>query len=116
MSSGGGTVINYIFAVFPNSCSLSLAAFSDKKEWESKIQFWDNVYGKTYTIVLLCPCEYEYYRAGFHMSCMRDEILNEAAVDLVDRFSVVSSSDTFKVIKFVFMEYNNIVHHSFVEI
>lgn len=31
------------------------------------------------------------------MSCMRDEILSEAAVDLVDRYSVISSSDTFKV-------------------
>lgn len=31
------------------------------------------------------------------MSCMKDEILSEAAVDLVDRYSVISSSDTFKV-------------------
>ena len=31
------------------------------------------------------------------MTCMKDEILSEAAVDLVDRCLVVSSSDTFKV-------------------
>lgn len=38
------------------------------------------------------------HTSGFRMSCIRDEVLNEAAVDLVDRFSVISSSDTFKVI------------------
>ena len=31
------------------------------------------------------------------MSCMKAEILNEASVDLVDRCSIISSSDTFKV-------------------
>ena len=31
------------------------------------------------------------------MSCIKDEVLNEASVDLVDSFSIVSSSDTFKV-------------------
>lgn len=37
----------YLSVVFPNSCSLSLAAFSDKKEWELKIKYWENVYGET---------------------------------------------------------------------
>ena len=31
------------------------------------------------------------------MSCIKDEILNEASVDLIDKYSVISSSDTFKV-------------------
>ena len=37
-------------AVFPNICSLSLAAFSSVKEWELKIKYWENVYGKTESI------------------------------------------------------------------
>lgn len=36
---------------------------------------------------------------GFRMSCMKDEVLNEASVDLIDSFAVISSSDTFKVSK-----------------
>ena len=31
------------------------------------------------------------------MSCIKDEILNEASVDLIDKYSVISSGDTFKV-------------------
>ena len=42
---------SFIFAVFPNICSLSLAAFSDEKEWESKIKFWENVYGKKFAVL-----------------------------------------------------------------
>lgn len=34
---------------------------------------------------------------GFHMSCIKDEVLSEACVDLVDSFLIISSSDTFKV-------------------
>lgn len=41
---------SFISTVFPNICSLSLAAFSDKKEWESKIKFWENVYGKKFAV------------------------------------------------------------------
>lgn len=42
-----------VFAVFPNVCSLSLAAFSSVKEWELKIKYWENVYGKT---ECMCAC------------------------------------------------------------
>ena len=31
------------------------------------------------------------------MSCIKDEVLNEACVDLIDNFSIISSNDTFKV-------------------
>ena len=34
---------------------------------------------------------------GFCMSCIKEEVLNEASVDLIDSFSIISSSDTFKV-------------------
>ena len=31
------------------------------------------------------------------MSCIKEEVLNEASVDLIDSYSIISSSDTFKV-------------------
>ena len=34
---------------------------------------------------------------GFCMSCIKEEVLSEACVDLIDSFSIISSSDTFKV-------------------
>ena len=88
-----------IFAVFPNICSLSLAAFSSVKEWKLKIKYWENVYGKTECICDQIPCMHIYYSniIGFCMSCIKDEVLNEASVDLIDSFSIISSSDTFKV-------------------
>ena len=32
--------------VFPNVCSMQLAAVSDETEREARIDFWDNVYGQ----------------------------------------------------------------------
>ncbi len=34
---------------------------------------------------------------GFSMSCIKDEVISEASVDLIDSFSIISSTDTFKV-------------------
>ena len=47
LSVHASVIMIYLSVVFPNSCSLSLAAFSDKKEWELKIKYWENVYGET---------------------------------------------------------------------
>ncbi len=33
-------------AVFPNECSISLVALGDTQDWDAKIRFWDNVYGR----------------------------------------------------------------------
>ena len=33
-------------AVYPNVCSMKLVAMSDKRERETRIDFWDSVYGQ----------------------------------------------------------------------
>lgn len=35
----------YIPAVYPNVCSMKVVAVSDKSERETRIDFWDSVYG-----------------------------------------------------------------------
>ena len=56
--AGGGGGCDSVFtpcsiAVFPNSCSISLVAMGNRYEWESKVQYWNNVYGMcTY----MCAC------------------------------------------------------------
>ena len=32
-------------AVFPNMCSVSVAAMEDQRERDSRVDFWDSVYG-----------------------------------------------------------------------
>ncbi len=34
---------------------------------------------------------------GFKMSCMKEEVLRDASVTVVDQYSIISSSDTVKV-------------------
>ena len=43
-------------AVFPNKCSISLVAMGDVTEWESRVQFWDDVYGVLYVMSCHCAC------------------------------------------------------------
>ena len=50
----------------------------NKWDWESKVEFWDNVH-------------------GFKMNCMKEDIFREAHVQLVDPYSTISSSDVVKV-------------------
>lgn len=38
-----------------------------------------------------------YDNIGFCMSCIKEEVLNEACIDLIDSFSIISSSDVFNV-------------------
>ncbi len=37
--------------------------------------------------------------SGFKMSCMKEEVLRDASVTVVDPYSIISSSDTIKVRK-----------------
>uniref|UniRef100_A0A1X7TBP3 Protein arginine N-methyltransferase domain-containing protein n=1 Tax=Amphimedon queenslandica TaxID=400682 RepID=A0A1X7TBP3_AMPQE len=59
--------------VYPNRCNMSLVAMGDGYEYNSKIKFWEN--------------------AGFKMSCMKDEVLLEPTVKLVDEYCLISTSD-----------------------
>ncbi|XP_019859558.1 PREDICTED: protein arginine N-methyltransferase 3-like, partial [Amphimedon queenslandica] len=63
--------------VYPNRCNMSLVAMGDGYEYNSKIKFWENV-------------------RGFKMSCMKDEVLLEPTVKLVDEYCLISTSDVIK--------------------
>lgn len=71
-------------------------AFGNKYEYESRVDFWDNVYGGVITLlwslVLVVPL------LGFKMGSMKEEVLHEAAVAVVDKYSVISSADVIKAV------------------
>eukprot|EP00794_Sanderia_malayensis_P018090 gene18090-19897_t len=59
--------------VYPDVCGISLAALCDEDLWNSKIDFWDDVYG----------CE---------MTCMKKYVVREAMIDVVAPNNVISQS------------------------
>jgi len=61
----------------PNRCSMSIAAVSDIKSFESRIKYWDNVY-------------------EFDMTCMVEDIVKEAVVGTVLEKNVISTECGFK--------------------
>ena len=90
------------FQYFPTSAALVWLPLvtrknGNQKSNSGKMCMVRNVLCHMYSFVLCTSECYILLLTGFRMSCMRDEILSEAAVDLVDRYSVISSSDTFKV-------------------
>ncbi len=50
----------------------------NKWDWESRVEYWENVY-------------------GFKMTCMKEEVFREAHIQVVDSYSIISSSDVVKV-------------------
>jgi len=63
--SPGGTIL-------PNRCTISLALISDLETYSNLIGFWDDVY-------------------GFKMTCMREPILGEANIQIVNASSIASN-------------------------
>ena len=59
--------------VFPDSCSISLAALADEKIWDAKVGFWDEVY-------------------GYKMSSMKKYALEEPIIDIVDMENICSNA------------------------
>ncbi len=68
--------------VYPDGCSMSLAAISDHELWDGKIDFWDNVH-------------------GYKMSCMKKHVMREALIDIVDPKKIVSKPT--EIVKFDIM-------------
>ncbi|XP_061078228.1 protein arginine N-methyltransferase 3 [Conger conger] len=58
-------------SVYPDSCSLSLAAVGDERRHRERIAFWDDVY-------------------GFGMACMKRAVVPEAAVEVLDSGTLIS--------------------------
>ena len=63
--------------MIPNRCSMSIAAVSDMKSYQSRIRYWDNVY-------------------EFDMTCMVEDIIKEAVVGTVLEKHVISTECGFK--------------------
>lgn len=64
--------------VFPNHCSLHLVGLDDEETYKKRFAFWNDVY-------------------GFKMSCMRNAVLAEADVSLVDGDKIITDSFALKV-------------------
>jgi len=58
--------------ILPNRCTISLALMSDISTYASLVDFWDDVY-------------------GYKMTCMRDPILGEANVQIIENSSIASN-------------------------
>ena len=65
-------------SVYPDLCNISLAAIGDTQKHQEHIAFWDDVY-------------------GFNMACMKDAVLPEAAVDVVDADTLISEPTVIQV-------------------
>ncbi len=73
--------------VYPDLCTLSLAALADQESHSSRIAFWDDVY-------------------GFKMSCMKTCVLEECSVEYSKAECVMSSAAMIKVNSYVIELYN----------
>uniref|UniRef100_A0A4W4HSB4 Protein arginine N-methyltransferase 3 n=1 Tax=Electrophorus electricus TaxID=8005 RepID=A0A4W4HSB4_ELEEL len=58
-------------SVYPDCCSISLAAVGDTEKHRDRIAFWDNVY-------------------GFKMECMKNSVLSEAVVEVLKPETLIS--------------------------
>lgn len=65
--------------LFPDKATMYIAAIEDAQYKQSKIDFWDNVY-------------------GFSMSCIREVALKEPLVDVVESKAVITSDAVIKEI------------------
>ena len=70
--------------VFPDSCSISLAALADEKIWDAKVGFWDEVY-------------------GYKMSSMKKYALEEPIIDIVHLENICSNA-----VKVFSLDVNNV--------
>ena len=83
-------------AVYPNGCSLSLVAMGSRAEYDSRVCFWDNVYGEWMSAsggaqAIFCLV------IGYKMTAMKEEVFSEAHVHNVDSCNIISTSDVVKV-------------------
>ncbi|GAA6088328.1 protein arginine N-methyltransferase 3, partial [Tachysurus ichikawai] len=60
-------------SVYPDLCTISLAAVSDSEKHRDRIAYWDDVY-------------------GFKMSCMKKAVIPEAVVEVLNPETVISES------------------------
>uniref|UniRef100_A0A6Q2YKQ9 type I protein arginine methyltransferase n=1 Tax=Esox lucius TaxID=8010 RepID=A0A6Q2YKQ9_ESOLU len=58
-------------SVYPDRCTISLIAVGDTEKHQSRIAFWDNVY-------------------GFKMECMKKAVVPEAVVEVLKRETLIS--------------------------
>uniref|UniRef100_A0A671LSL9 Protein arginine N-methyltransferase 3 n=1 Tax=Sinocyclocheilus anshuiensis TaxID=1608454 RepID=A0A671LSL9_9TELE len=65
--------------VYPDRCSISLAAVGDTQKHSDRIAFWDDVY-------------------GFKMSCMKKAVIPEAVVEMLKPETVISEAAVVKTI------------------
>lgn len=76
-------------------CSLSLVAMGSKAEYDSRVCFWDDVYGE-WSQHMVVPRPY-FTLLGYKMTAMKEEVLRDAHVHCVDSCNIISTSDVVKV-------------------
>ncbi|XP_039605207.1 protein arginine N-methyltransferase 3 isoform X2 [Polypterus senegalus] len=60
-------------SVYPDLCNITLAAVCDKQKHDSRIAFWDDVY-------------------GFQMTCIKKAVITEAVVEVLNPESLISDT------------------------
>lgn len=73
-------VSSVLFSVYPDRCSISLAAVSDSEKHRGHIAFWDDVY-------------------GFKMACMKKAVIPEAVVEVLKPETVISEPAVIQVLQ-----------------
>jgi len=63
-------------AILPDTCTMHIAAIEDEQYKNSKLNFWNDVY-------------------GINMSCLSSAAFVEPIVDAIDNKGIVTTSDTF---------------------
>lgn len=76
-------------AIYPNKCSVSLIAIHDHELLQSRVNFWENVY-------------------GYKMSCIKEQVLGEGLIQAVKSGSIISEPVIVHSIDVSSMEQKNI--------
>ena len=64
--------------ILPDRCNISLAGIGDEGLHASYVSYWDNVY-------------------GFHMSCMKSAVVQEASIQVVKPEKIITDACVIKV-------------------
>lgn len=64
--------------MYPDHCSISLAALGDRERHRDRIAFWEDVY-------------------GFDMACMKTAVVAEAVVEVVKADTLISDPTVIQV-------------------
>lgn len=63
--------------VLPDHCDMRLVAIADQQLHQNNVKYWEDVY-------------------GFKMTCMRESVIKEASITVVDQSKIITNTCVFK--------------------